>query len=166
MYYALVHSKLTYRYGILSRGRACTTTIKPLIVLMNRVIRATVYIYKNCSHYDAVLPLYNNLKMLQIPELYELELLKFMFNYNNSVLPSNFDNYFDTVTAKQSNITRMATSAKYFVPCSNTTTGQKSLMYSGTIIWNSLPRSVTKAQTKQTFQKLVKHHMLCSYIKQ
>ena len=69
-------------YDILSWGRACTTTIKPLIVLMNRVIRA---IYKNCSRYDAVLPFHNNLKLLQIPELYKLELLKFMFNYNNSV---------------------------------------------------------------------------------
>ena len=48
-----------------------TTTIKPLIILINRVIRA---IYKNCSHYDAVLPLYNNLKLLQISELYVISL--------------------------------------------------------------------------------------------
>ena len=132
-----MHSKLMYGTGILSWGRACTTTIKPLIVLVNRVIRA---IYKNCSRYDAVLPLHNNLKLLQIPELYKLELLKFMFNYNNSVLPSNFDNYFDTVTTKHSHVTQMATSAKYFVPRCNTTTGQKSLMCSGAIIRNSLPR--------------------------
>ena len=70
VYYALVHSKLMY--GILSWGRAYTTTIKPLIVLMNRVIRA---IYKNCSRYDAVFPLHNNLKLLQIPELCKVELL-------------------------------------------------------------------------------------------
>ena len=129
---------------------------------MIRVIRA---IYKNCSRYDAVLSLCNDLKLLQIPELYKLELLNLMFNYNNSVLPSNFNNYFDTVITKHSHVTRMATSAKYLVPRCSTTTGQKSLTYSGAIIWNSLPRSTTEAQTKQTFRKLVKHHMLCSYIK-
>ena len=97
-----------------------------------RLIRA---IYKNRSCYDAVLPLYNNLKLLQIRELYKLQLLKFMFNYNNSVvLPSNLDNYFDTVTTKHSHVTRMATSAKYFVRCCNTTTGQKSLSY---VFWRN-----------------------------
>ena len=84
VYYALVHSKLIY--GILSWRRASKSAIKPLIVLKNRVVKA---IYRNGRRYDATLPLYHSLNLLEIPELFKLELPKFMFNHNKSSLPKN-----------------------------------------------------------------------------
>ena len=69
VYYALVHSHLIC--GILSWGRACKSAIRPLCVIVNRIINAVCLSY---GRYDAVSPLYQKLQVLKIPQLYSTEL--------------------------------------------------------------------------------------------
>ena len=94
VYYALVHSHLIY--GILSWGRACKCAIRPLCVILNRIIKAICQSY---GRYDAISPLYQELQILNIPQLYSMELLKFMlsYQYQHNLLPANFNSYFEKV---------------------------------------------------------------------
>ena len=108
VYYALVHSHLIY--GILPWGRASKSAIRPLCVIVNRIIKA---ICQSHGRYDAVSPPYQKLQILKIPQLYSMELIKFMFPYQHNLLPANFNSYFEKVKIMHTHGTLMA-SQSYF----------------------------------------------------
>ena len=126
---------------------------------MNRIIKAICQSY---GRYDAVSPLYQKLQILKIPQLYSMELLKFMFSYEHNLLPANFNSYFEKVKTMHTHGTRMASQSKFLIPRYNTVTGQKSLMYSGAVMWNSLPRHITECDTVTSYCKRLKKYLLDS----
>jgi len=123
-------------------------------------------INKNCNRFEAVLPLYYKLNLLQLHDVYKLELSKFMFLFQHSLLPLNFTHYFDKVKSVHSYGTRMASNFKLYIPRYNTATGQKTLMFSGAKTWNDLPINITQCNTVRVFQKLLKNFFLKNYQKE
>ena len=148
MYYALVQSHLIY--GILSWDSVCKSAIKPFCVIVNRIavgpqephVKGMVVTMLSQS------PLYQKLQILQILQFYSIELLKFMFSYQRNLLTAHSNTYFDKVKAMHTHGTRMASQSKLFIPRHNTVTAQKSyLIYSGAVMWNSLPKQITVTQS-------------------
>ena len=90
--YLILHSLFFshIKYGILCWARASKTTIRPVVVLFNRAICCIHFLHskENKTHI-----LVRN-KLLQIHELFKLELGKFMFNFSKGNLPHNFNKYF------------------------------------------------------------------------
>jgi len=68
------------------------TSLKPLKVILNRLIRCVRFIY----HKKVTLSLlYKKVDILQLSDIYNLELGKLMFKYSQQMLPSNFSLFFN-----------------------------------------------------------------------
>ena len=86
VYFALFHSYLIY--SILNWGRTSKTTLLPLIRLQNKAVRTLEY------NITKITVLYSKHKILEIPDLFQLSVAKFMYSFYNGGLPNHFDNYF------------------------------------------------------------------------
>jgi len=84
VYIAHFHSYLTY--SILNWGRANKTTLLPLIRLQNKAVRTLGY------NKTKTTILYSKHKILEIPDLFQLSVSKFMYSFYNGELPNHFDN--------------------------------------------------------------------------
>ena len=93
-----------------------------------------------------------------------MELYKLMFSYQHNLLPANFNSYFEKVKTMHTHGTgtRMASQSKFVIPRYNTVTVQKSLMYSGAVMWNSLPRHITECDAVTSYCKRLKKYLLDS----
>jgi len=75
VYFALFHSYLTY--SIFNRGRANKTTLLPLIRLQNKAVRTLEYNKTKTTILDS------KHKILEIPDLFQLSVAKFMYSFYN-----------------------------------------------------------------------------------
>jgi len=109
--HSLIYTHINY--GILSWSSASKTSLKPLKVILNRLIRRVTFTYHKkvtlSPLYKKVdllqlsdiynlelgkLPLYKKVDLLQLSDIYNLELGKLMFKYSKQMLPSNFSLFF------------------------------------------------------------------------
>ena len=134
--FALFHS---YTYSILNWGRANKTTLLPLIRLQNKAVRTLEY---NKTKTTIV---YSKHKILEIPNLFQLSVAKFIYSFYNGGLPNHFENYFAEIASVHKYQTRLASLQKYYLPRMKTSLGQLSLKYIGPKIgltfrknWNHL----------------------------
>ena len=100
VYFALFHSHLTY--SILNWGKANKTTLFPLIRLQNKAVRKLEY------NKTKTTVLYSKHKILEILDLFQLSVAKFMYSFCNGGLPDHFDNYFAEIASVHKYQTRLA----------------------------------------------------------
>ena len=129
VYCALFHSYLTY--WILNWGRTNKTTLLPLTRLQNKALRKLEY------NKTKTTVLYSTHKILEIPDLFQLSVAKFMHSFYNGGLPIHFDNYFAEIASVHKYQTRLASLQKYYLPRMKTSLGQLSLNFIGPKIWSS-----------------------------
>ena len=155
--YLIFHSLFLSRvnYGILCWARCSKTTLQPLITLMNRAIRCIHF-----SHFkDNIKHFYLKHNILQIPNLFKLELGKFMFKYNQGLLPTIFNKYFATTNTIHQHNTRFSKN-NYFLPRKNKTKGQRSLTYLGSKLWTEIPDCLKACFNTFTFSNKYKKFLL------
>ena len=104
VYFALFHSYLTY--SILNWGRANKTTLLPLIRLQNKAVRTLEY------NKTKTTVLHSKHKILEIPDLFQLSVAKFMHSFYNGGLPTHFDNYFAEIASVHKYQTKLASLQK------------------------------------------------------
>ena len=96
IYSALVQPHLNY--GILLWGK----NIKRILKLQKWALRAITSSKFN-AHTD---PLFIELKLLKVQDIYKLSILKFFYKYKNDQLPSYFNGMFDSIYPKHDYETR------------------------------------------------------------
>ena len=116
VYFALFHSYLTY--SILNWGRANKTTLLRLIRLQNKAVRTLEY------NKNKTTILYSKHRILEIPDLFQLSVAKFMHSFYSGGLPNHFDNYFAEIASVHKYQTRLASLQKYYLPRMKTSLGQ------------------------------------------
>ena len=136
VYYSLRYSHL--QYAICVWGGAGKTALKRLNVLHNKVLRAMTY----CSYKSRVSPLYKKLNLLEIDDIYILEIGKFMHRLHWGRIPVNFDQLFTPVSQAHSHATRAATQGGYIWQMALTVKGKRSLKHLGPKIWDSIDPSL------------------------
>jgi len=85
--------------------------------------------------------LYSKHKILEIPDLFQLSVAKFMYSFQNGGLPNHFDSYFAEIASVHKYQTRLVSLQKYYLPRMKTTLGHLSLKYIGLTFqknWNHL----------------------------
>ena len=85
IYFSMFHSQI--QYSLLNRGRAAKNYLRKLEVLQNNILRVCLFRPRNCS----TTSLYSKLKVSKIKDMFQMEIAKFMFKFNNQMLPSFFD---------------------------------------------------------------------------
>ena len=146
VYFALFHSYLTY--SILNWGRANKTTLLPLIRFRNKAVRTLEYNKAKTTVY------YSKHKILEIPDLFQLSVAKFMYSFYNGGLPNHFDGYFAEIASIHKYQTRLASPQKYYIPRMKTSLGQLSLKHIGPKIWCNIPENL-KLSSPYSFGKKI-----------
>ena len=85
LYFSLVHPHILY--GILAWGNAKAATLHKTIVLQKRALR-TMNNAKYNSHTE---PLFKTAEILKVKDLYEYQILLFMYDYCHNKLPKSFN---------------------------------------------------------------------------
>ena len=153
VYFALFHSHLAY--SILNWGRANKTTLLPLIRLQNKVVRTFEY------NKTKTTVLYSKHKILEIPDLFQLSVAKFMYLFYNVGLPNHFDNYFAEIASIHKYQTRLASLHKYDLPRMKTTLGQLSLKYIGPKTWSNIPEKMKSSSPYSLGKKYINFLLSC-----
>jgi len=89
----LDHSLMNSRTksGIIAWGRPASCYVQPISVVLNRAMRCLARINFWPTN---LLPFIKCKKNLQLKDIYNLEVSKFMYKYTNSKLPATFNNCF------------------------------------------------------------------------
>ena len=145
-------------YGILCWGRSSKTVIKPLIILMNKALRCINF----CCPREHVEQFLLKDHLLQVNEIFQMELAKFMYKYNNNSLPGCFNSYFTKVNDKHSYNTR-ASQSNFFIPRKQCSKGQYGLDFLGPGLWSRIPESIKNQKTLTLFISSYKPILLKKY---
>ena len=81
------------QYGILLWRRTYESYINPVFLLPKRVLRAISF--ENCTSHST--PIFLNLKILKLHDLFQLKLLTFVYDCVNKIAPSYFHSFFPLV---------------------------------------------------------------------
>jgi len=156
VYYSLVFSHL--QYGISSWGSASTYLLKTIKTTQNIIIRLINF----SSYRSNAEKLYAQLKILNLNDIYKLQIAKLMHKFKHVRLPSVFNYLFTKLDNIHSYNTREKTSQEYILPRKRLATAQKSLAYIGIKIWESLDQNL-KVQPFYIFKKKCTLYFLNQY---
>ena len=155
VYNALINSYV--KYGIIAWGNASDSTLQPLKILLNKVVRIMTF-----APYGPLdlKPIYHELEFLNLNETFLFERGKFMFKSKNDLLPTTIANYFDIAPQQEHsyNLRRRQNNINRFR--SNTIAGEKSIQNEGEKLWQNLPPYLKDLESLQTFKKYYKSYLL------
>ena len=155
IYHALIHSYL--RYGIIVWGTASETALKPLQVIINRAIR--IMCSAPLGRID-VTPLFDIMEILNINQIYNLEVAKFMFKETNHLLPVTIANHFSVRTNPEHRYNLRPRGTRATLIDNRTVRGERSIRKRGNDIWNNVPHSIKTLDSSTLFKKRMKKHLL------
>ena len=156
--HSLIYTHINY--GILSWGSASKTSLYPLKVALNRLIRCVSF---TCEKKVSMSPLFRQFKLLQLWDVYNLELGKLMFKYFKEQLPSNFTKIFEKLENIHQKNTRQNSHTKLHLKRTNTKKAQRSLAFAGTKFWLKLSINLKNLNSFNLFKKKLKAYLLESY---
>lgn len=136
LYYALINSKL--EYGITIWGGTYTSTLKPLIVIQKSFMRHIA----NCHKYAHTDPLFTNLKVLPINNLYMYKVLRIFFDRSNT----------ERKIIRTSTII-LRNNLNVYVPKPNLTIYKDFYSYIAPKVFNCLPKEIKVLDSKDNFSK-------------
>ena len=155
IYYATLHSRI--KYGIALYGAADKNIIEPLQILQNKLLRVLT---KKDRMYSTN-KLHNDLELLKINDIYESEILSFVYNCVNKNVPKVMGNYF-TMLSDTHNVNTRNKNHILYDPCLKSKIGRLSVKQKGVQLWNKLDKSLKNQKT----QKLLRNKLtiLCYHI--
>ena len=145
-------------YGILCWGRSSKTVIEPLVTLTNKALRCINF----CDPREHVEQFLLKDHLLQVNEIFQMELAKFMYKYNNNSLPVCFNSYFTKVN-DQHNYNTRASKSNFFIPRKLCSKGQRSLDFLGPGLWSEIPGSIKNKKSLSLFISSYKSILLNKY---
>ena len=141
------------QYGILVWGLTYETYINPVFLLQKRVIRAISF-----QNYAAPSsPIFSDLKILKLHDLFQLKLLSFVYECVNKITPANFHTFFDSLASVHQYSTRQATKGDIFLIQKNTLQyGLRSVRHCGAKCWNEIPVDIKRSPSVKSFRLKLK----------
>ena len=108
VYFSLVQSHL--QYSLINWGRANNSTLHPLQIIQNKIIRVCLFGHKR----TLIDNLYTKFQVLNLSDLSKLEYAQFMYKFENNSLPIFFNNYFTKLDSIHSYKTRQKNKTDIF----------------------------------------------------
>ena len=140
-------------YNMFLLSQTYTSYIEPIFKLQKDAVRAISF----QPRLSPSLPIFKDLKLLKLFEIFELRLLIFVFDSVNKTSPSCFHNFFLFSSSFHQYYTRQASQGDLYISRINSLQyGLKSIQYLGAKLWNSLPVEPRNAPSKISFKKQLK----------
>ena len=156
LYYSLIYPFLTY--GLSIWGNTYSSTLRPLIILQKRTIRTITFSVPD-EHSE---PLFKELEILKLTDLVTLHNALLVYHYHHNLLPSSFENVFQTVASIHSYNTRLASESSYYINTIKANYGKFNFCFVAVKVWNHLDESIKHLLLKK-FKNKVKFNILQSY---
>ena len=127
--------------------------VSAVFLLQKRVLRAISF-----QNYAAPSsPIFNDLKILKLHDLFQLKLLSFVYECVNKISPANFHTFFDSLATVHQYGTRQATKGDIFLIQKNTLQyGLRSVRYCGARCWNDIPVDIKRSPSVKSFRLKLK----------
>jgi len=106
--------------------------------LQKNLVRLIIFSNK----YDNSEPLFKKFDILDIYTLCKFQTFLFIFDLKNNILARTDENYFKLIC--HSHNTRAARNLNFFLQRSNSSNQKRSVIFNGTMFWNSLPLFLKK----------------------
>ena len=150
LYYSFIYPHLTYCIEIYAN--TCYSYLDPLIKLNNKLLR----ILQNRKNDAPLSVLYKNYNTLMIPELYTMYVARFVrkCQQNRHDMPGLFSNFFSKNCDWHNHYTRQ--SMNLHIDRANCSFGQRTIKYSGSQIWNQIPKSIQMIRSEKKFTQRLK----------
>ena len=156
LYYALVHPHLLYALPLW--GCIYKKYSQKLQLLQNMAIRVIC----NSNRFFSVTPLYFELGILKIHELFKFEIGKLMHQHSHNLLPPDISSLFTDLSTIHSRQTRYQTQKRLYLPKFSTQRCQRSMKLQGTKIWNSFSPEL-KILSFRKFKSKFKNQLIATY---
>ena len=141
------------QYGILVWGLTYETYINPVFLLQKRVVRAMSF--ENFTSPST--PIFLNLTILKLHDLFQLKLLTFVYDCVNKIAPSYFHSFFALVETVHQYGTRQASKNNIFLTQKNTVQyGLRSVRFFGAKCWNNIPIVIKRSPSARSFRQKLK----------
>ena len=154
LYYSLIYPHLIY--CILAWGSAKSTYLSPLLMLQKRIVR----ILTNSSYYAHSDPLFKQLCLLKVKDLYEMQCQIFM---HKTMKLNNYPVYKEKISTFQIEHNYGTRGSLLRTPFYRTEICKQSLLYQGIKNWNNLPEDI-KNSTLNNIKKHTKNLKISRYI--
>ena len=130
------------------------SNLRRLITLQKRVVRIM-----SRTAFDAhTEPLFKNLRILNLKDIYKLQIGKFMYQCKSGLLPDSFNDMFLVTRQVHSYGTR--SSELFFLPQCRTNTRKFSISFQGPNFYNSLSPEIRNATSTASFCSKLKAFLL------
>ena len=142
--------------GIIVWGLTYDTHIKPIYILQKKVVRAIAF----TNFTSPSSPIFSDLKILKLYDLFHLKLFLFVYESVNRISPSVFHNFFEILSDVHQHDTRQARKGDIFMTRHNTLQyGERSIRYTGAKSWNNIPFNIKQSPSVTSFRRQVKLHL-------
>ena len=152
LYYSIIYPHLTYCIEVW--GNTSKSYLSSLFKMQKKVIR----IIKQVGYREHTDPLFAELKLLKLPDIYTLQVMTFVFKYIKGMLPLLFENFFLKNSQVSTRITR--NSHKLYLPKFRTMMYKGSIRYQGVKDWNEKIDFVDDRCSIHSFKKQIKSFLL------
>ena len=156
MYYGLVYSRLSY--GIEIYGMAKSSTISPLQVMQNRLLKILTFKHRRFPTNS----LYQELEILKVSDIHNLRLYVMIYKYVTGKLPEIFNNIFQDSESQPGTINTRNNSL-FNVTRQNNIYGKLMLNNYGFNLWQRIPISIKQSTTLSSFKSAVKKYLMEQY---
>ena len=152
LYFSLVYPYL--HYCIISWGSTYPTNLNRLFLLQKRAVRIITKASFD-AHTD---PIFKELNLLKLHQIYSFQLGTFMFLYKKNSLPQSFTTFFPVVNQIHNYNTR--TAASFYIPSCRTKIRQFSIKYQGPTFFNKLNSDICESSSLSRFKSKLKTYLL------
>ena len=156
IYNALFEPSLTY--GITIWGGAYKSYLKQSTIAQKKAVRYVT----NATYNAHTEPLFKQLKLLKLSDMYHFEIAKFMFDLSQNSVPISLNRYFIKPEAIHNHNVRHINCFRQ--PKLKLCTSRMSLVWNGSSVWNNLPEDIKSASSNHSFKGKFKNYILSKYI--
>ena len=143
-------------YGILNWASAAKTNLEPLKRSLRRAVRV-IDLAKYQAHSE---PLFKKYNLLNFDNMYKIEVAKFMFDIYHENSNEIFNDLSIKTNIRNHHETRQSSNDNFSFPLVSTNYKQRSIIYEGVKIWNSLPAHIKRSPNKPYFTKKLNNYFL------
>ena len=155
IYHTLVYPHLNY--GVILWGGAAQCHINKLFISQKKIIRSMT----NSHFLEHTHPLFTELRLLKLSDIFEIESAKFMYKNNHFSLPDKISNIFTETPDIHSHNTRQSNHVR--PPPSKKQLSTKSILIQGPRIWNNIDSSIRNARNIKGFASALKSFVFQGY---
>ena len=144
LYYSFLYPYLSYCVEVW--GNATKSRLNCLTVLQKRAVR----LITSSGYRDHTLPLFTQLGLLNIENIYRFSLGSFMYKFYHGKLPALFENMFTLIRTVHSRATRQQN--HLYVPFARSRFPRQSVRFKGVSVWNSVLKHIDIYCSVHTFK--------------